>query len=127
MNNLGADTLVSAAEWTGDALGAVAARYESEEDGALGWASGVEVFAWLVRVVGLADVVLRSGGKVVGEKRTGVKMGLARVAGAMRRGGAHGGVVERVEKVLEEDVLRGLGAVSSVAREAPGYAGSWIV
>jgi hypothetical protein len=119
---LPASVLESAATWTQDALAVLTARYESESDGALGWASKPEVFTWLIRMVCLSETVLQSGGK----GKTEVKLGLARVTAAMGKAEGHAVVVKRAEKVLEEDVLRSLGMLKGVAKEAPEYAVSWL-
>lgn len=114
--------LDSATPWTADALAALTQRYGSSSDGPLGWASGPDALACVVRAVCIADIVLRAGGA------TGhVKLGLARLAGAMGEGGGHAGVIRHVEGVLEREVLRQLGVVRGVAREAPGYAAGWLV
>lgn len=112
----------SAATWTANALSTLSAKYTDETDGALGWASKSEAFAWLVRVVCLADVVLQSSAKGKGD----VKIGLRKFADAMGKGEGHGVLRKRVEAVLEQDVLRSLGVLKSVAKEAPEYAVSWL-
>lgn len=122
--NLAPSTLESACEWTSTALSVLAERYTNDIDGALGWASKPDVFAWVVRVISLSDVLLQSGADKTG--RTGIKLGLARLGEAMRVGEASGVLVDRLEGVLEGDVLRGLGVVRGVAREAPEYAGGWL-
>ena len=76
----------------------------------------------LIRAVCLTDVILQSGAK----GKTDVKLGLAKLAGAMGKGDGHGVVVEKAEKVLEGDVMRSLGVVRGVASEAPKYAVSWL-
>ncbi|KAF1925672.1 uncharacterized protein M421DRAFT_423501 [Didymella exigua CBS 183.55] len=119
---LPASALEQGAQWTIDALAVLTAACESQTDGALGWASTPDVFAWLLRIASLADVLLRCGCKA----KSDVKVGLARLAAAMDRAECHAVVVKRAEKALEEDVLRSLGVVRGVAREAPGYAVSWL-
>lgn len=123
--SLAPDTQRRAALWTADALTRLTARYDADADGALGWASPPDVFAWVLRILCLADVVLRvfPPAALAPQAKTSVKLGLARVVAAMQRGGAHGVLVERAEAVLEADVLRGLGGVRGVAGVAPGYAG----
>ena len=120
--SLSAQVAEQAATWTCAALAALTARYEAHLDGALGWASKPDVFTWLVRSICLSDVVLQASAK----GRTEVKLGLARLVAAMGKSGGHGVVRERAEKVLEGDVMRSLGVVKGVAREAPGYAVGWL-
>ncbi|KAF2624779.1 HEAT repeat protein-like protein [Macroventuria anomochaeta] len=120
--SLPASVFESAALWTNDALAVLTDRYEEETDGALGWASKPEVFAWLLRIICLADVVLQTSAK----GKTGVKLGLAKMVGAMEKAEGHGVVLEHAEKVLEEDVMRSLGVVRGVAESAPEYAVSWL-
>ncbi|KAJ4369525.1 hypothetical protein N0V86_009360 [Didymella sp. IMI 355093] len=122
VSSLPATMLEHAATWTRDALTTLTAKYGAETDGALGWASRPDVFTWLIRVVCLSDVVLQS--KVRGS--TEVKLGLAKLAAGMRGAEGHAVVVKRAERVLEEDVMRSLGVVKGVAKEAPGYAVSWL-
>lgn len=119
---LSGPVLESAATWTGDALAVLTARFETEADGALGWASKPEVFTWLIRVVCLTESVLQSGNK----GKTEVKLGLAKLVAAMGKAEGHAVVIQRAEKVLEEDVLRSLGMLKGVAKEAPEYAVSWL-
>ncbi|KAF3033882.1 hypothetical protein E8E12_002463 [Didymella heteroderae] len=119
---LPASVLENAATWTKDALAVLTARYEVEADGALGWASKSEVFTWLIRVVCLGEIVLQGGSK----GKTEVKLGLAKLTAAMGKGEGHVVVVKRAEKVLEDDVLRSLGMLKGVAKEAPEYAVSWL-
>ncbi|KAF3051190.1 hypothetical protein E8E11_011182 [Didymella keratinophila] len=119
---LPAPVLESAATWIRDALAVLTARYEAEVDGALGWASKAEVFTWVIRVMCLSEVILQGGGK----GKTEVKLGLAKLVAAMGTAEGHAVVVKRAEKVLEEDVLRSLGMLKGVAKEAPGYAVSWL-
>jgi hypothetical protein len=122
VSSLPAAMLEHAATWTRDALTTLTAKYAAEVDGALGWASRPGVFTWLIRIVCLSDVVLQS--KVRGS--TEVKLGLARLVAGMRGAEGHEVVVKRAERVLEEDVMRSLGVVKGVAKEAPGYAVSWL-
>ena len=119
---LPAPVLESAAKWTHSALTALTNEYSAQSDGPLGWASKAEVFVWVMRVVCLSEIVLQSGSK----GKTEVKLGLAKLAAAMGKAEGHVVVVKRAEKVLEEDVLRSLGMLKGVAREAPGYAVSWL-
>ncbi|KAF2996069.1 hypothetical protein E8E13_004007 [Curvularia kusanoi] len=122
LSSLNTTTLESAAQWTSAALTALTTKYADETDGALGWASRLEALTWLVRVVCLADVVLQTGAK----GKTEVKLGLAKLVAKMREGEGHGVVIERAEKVLEADVMRSLGMLKGVAKEAPEYAVSWL-
>ena len=124
LSSLSTPVLEKAAEWTTAALAVLTTRFEAEVDGALGWASRGEVFTLLIRVVCLADVVLQGSAK----GRTGVKLGLAKLVKAMGEGEGegHGVLMKRAEGVLEADVLRSLGVARGVAREAPGYAVSWL-
>lgn len=124
LSSLPTPLLEKAAEWTTAALTSLTARYSATADGALGWASRAEVFTLLIRAVCLADVILQSGAK----GKTGVKLGLAKLVKAMGEGEGegHGVVLKRAEGVLEGDVLRSLGVVRGVAREAPRYAVSWL-
>lgn len=121
--NLPASTVGAAQSWAVDALAALTQRYASDEDGALGWASRAEAFTWIVRAVCTADVVLQAGG---GQGKAEVKLGLARLVGEMKGHAGHGVLVERAEEVLSRDVMRGLGMLKGVAKEAPGYAQSWL-
>lgn len=123
LSSLSTSVLEKAAEWTTSALACLTTRFEDEEDGALGFASRAEVFTLLIRAVCLADVVLKSG---VAKGKTDVKLGLAKSVKAMGEGEGHGALVEKAEGVLEADVLRSLGVVRGVAREAPRYAVSWL-
>ena len=122
-SSLPAPLLARTAHWTAAALASLTARYEAEGDGALGFASRAGVFALLVRAVCLAGVVLASG---VADGRTDVKLGLLKLVKAMGEGEGHGVVVQKAEGVLEAEVLRSLGVARGVAREAPGYAASWL-
>ena len=119
---LPASALEATAQWTKDALAVLTERYEDEADGALGWASKGEVFTWLIRVECLSEIVLQSAAK----GKTDVKLGLAKLVGAMSKAEGHGVLIKRAEKVLEEDVLRSLGMLKGVAKEAPEYAVSWL-
>jgi hypothetical protein len=120
--SLPASVLDAAAGWTKDALRVLTAKYEQDVDGALGWASRGEVFTWLIRIICLADVILQSGAK----GKTDVKLGLAKLVSAMGKAEGHGLVVKRAEKILEDDVMRSLGMLKGVAKEAPEYAVSWL-
>ncbi|KZM23545.1 hypothetical protein ST47_g5314 [Ascochyta rabiei] len=141
--SLPASAVESAAAWTATALDVLARTYAGDTadadadadadaaptDGPLGWASKPRVFTWAVRILCLADLALQSPSPhSSAQSKTAMKLGLARVADAMRRGGGHGVLVQRAERVLEQDVLRGLGVLSGIAREAPGYAaaGGWM-
>lgn len=119
---LSVPVLDSVATWTTETLAVLTARYETEADGVLGWASKPEVFTWLIRVVCLSESVLHSGTK----GKTEVKLGLAKLVAAMGKAEGHAVVIQRAENVLEEDVLRSLGMLKGVAKEAPEYAVSWL-
>jgi hypothetical protein len=121
---LPASVLESAATWTHSALTTLTARYEAESDGALGWASKPEVFVWLIRIICLSETILQNG--MNSEGKTEVKLGLAKLVAAMGKSEGHAVLIKRAEKVLEEDVMRSLGMLKGVAREAPGYAVSWL-
>ncbi|KAJ4334469.1 hypothetical protein N0V95_009156 [Ascochyta clinopodiicola] len=132
---LPASAVETAAQWTATALDALSRTYTGDAvnadaaltDGPLGWASKPSIFTWVVRILTLADLILQSP-NLSTQRKTAVKLGLARIVNTMGKGGAHGVLVQRAEKVLEQDVLRGLGALKGVAREAPRYAGAggWI-
>lgn len=115
-----------AAAWTSEALEALVRRFEVD-GGAAGWARRGEVLGWIVRVVGVAEVVVRATSGSAGASGSGgVKLGLRRLADAMVVWEGRGVVVQRVEKVLQEDVLRGLGVLKGVAGLAPGYGEVWL-
>jgi hypothetical protein len=70
----------------------------------------------------LAEVVLQTQTPA----KADVKLALRKLADAMSKSEAHDVLIKRAEAVLEQDVLRSLGLVKGVAKEAPGYAYSWL-
>ena len=122
LSSLPSSVIEASAKWTYSALTVLTTKYEIDVDGALGWASKSEVFTWLIRIVCPTDAILQSSAK----GKTEVKLGLTRLVRAMEKGEGHGVVVKRAEKVLEDDVLRSLGILKGVAKEAPEYAVSWL-
>jgi len=97
-----------AAAWVLRALEVLICVAREEGDGALGWASKGEVFTLVERVLGVAEVVVRWGGRerveVLGRLVEFVEVG---------RGQVHGLLVGRVEDMLEREVVGVLGRVKA--------------
>jgi hypothetical protein len=104
------------AEWVADGLAVLTETADKEDDGALGWSSKAEVFALGMRVFCGAEVVMAWDAKTKGD----VMMALGRFLQVARNKGVHGLWVERVEKVVEKEVLRVLSKVKESLEEVRG-------
>lgn len=89
-----------------DGLAALTETARREGDGALGWTSKAEVFALGMRVICAAEVVL--GWKVEGVEAGSVRRTLRELVDVRSGEGVHGLWVEKIEAVLEREVLEGL-------------------
>ncbi|KAF2002414.1 HEAT repeat protein-like protein [Amniculicola lignicola CBS 123094] len=91
-------------KWVLGGLYVLISTAENAVDGPLGWTSKAEIFALGMRVICGAEVLLEwrvSGGDEV-------KLALRRFADVGIKTEVHGLWLEKIEKVLEGDVLRGL-------------------
>tara|TARA_R110002003_G_scaffold116_27_gene10299 strand:- start:15883 stop:17289 length:1407 start_codon:yes stop_codon:yes gene_type:complete len=95
------------------ALDVLARTAERERDGALGWLSKPEVFTLGIRVLCAAEVCLKWGD---GEGRGEVLVALRRFADVAEKGEVHGLLLERVELVLEREVVGMMGRVAEILR-----------
>jgi hypothetical protein len=101
------------AAWVIDALRVLGETAAEEPDAALGWTSKAEVFALVIRVLSVADVVLRSGAAVdQGRVRSALRVFLDQAEGAE----VHGLVQVRGEEVLRKSVLGVLARVKETLR-----------
>jgi hypothetical protein len=101
------------AAWVIDALRVLGETAAEEPDAALGWTSKAEVFALVIRVLSVADVVLRSGAAVdQGRVRSALRVFLDQAEGAE----VHGLVQVRGEEVLGKSVLGVLARVKETLR-----------
>jgi len=96
------------AKWVADGLAVLTETANKEDDGALGWSSKAEVFALGMRVFCGAEVVMGWGdAKTKGD----VIMALGKFLHVAKSKGIHGLWVERMEKVVEKEVLWALGKI----------------
>jgi hypothetical protein len=95
------------------ALDVLARTAECERDGALGWLSKPEVFTLGIRVLCAAEVCLKWGD---GEGRGEVLVALRRFADVAEKGEVHGLLLERVEGMLEREVVGMMGRVAEILR-----------
>jgi hypothetical protein len=106
------DTLSNLTAWALDALSVLTQTATSEIDGALGWSSKPDVFTLGVRVMCVAEVVVR-------DER--VLLALRRFADVCKEKEGHGLWCERMERVLERGVARILGSVTGDLGEFEEY------
>ncbi|KAI4907790.1 hypothetical protein J4E90_009197 [Alternaria incomplexa] len=102
--------------WVLDGLTALTQTAEGEGDGALGWSTKAEVFTLGMRIFCASEVVMRWGGQerveVVKRARGFADVGIER--------GVHGLWIERVERVLNKEVVRMLRRVKGGLLEIAG-------
>ena len=100
------------AKWVLDSLAVLTRTVtEGEGDGALGWTSKSEVFTLGIQVVCAGEVVLAWNRSSLGEglsTRSEVFTALRRFADKGAEGEVHGLWLERIERVLEKEVLGAL-------------------
>ncbi len=102
--------------WVLDGLATLAQTAEEEGDGALGWSSKAEVFTLGMRVFCASEVVVGWGG----EKRVEVLKMLRGFADVGLERGVHGLWMERIEGVLNKEVVRMLKGVKKGLLELGG-------
>ncbi|KAH7359589.1 HEAT repeat protein-like protein [Pyrenochaeta sp. MPI-SDFR-AT-0127] len=110
--------------WVLDGLAVLTDTARKEVDGSLGWSSKSEVFTLGIRAICAAEVVLRwSGcGNVQAEtRRAKVMKALRDFADVGEKAEVHGLWLERVERVLEKQVLSRLGAVKGSLLAISGW------
>lgn len=108
-------------QWVLSALSHLAAKADAEIDGALGWSAKPEVFALGMRVLCAAEVVLRWERETGGwEERSEIVRALGRFAEVGENREVHGLWMQRVDRVLEEEVLDTLVKVKG-SLSAMGY------
>jgi hypothetical protein len=88
--------------WVLDAVSALTQTTENEVDGPLGWTSKAEVFTLGMRVFSAADVLLRWDQREGAE----VRLALLRLAAAGKESELNGLWLEKIERVLEDSVVR---------------------
>ncbi|KAH7558690.1 hypothetical protein BM1_04827 [Bipolaris maydis] len=91
------------AKWVADGLAVLTETATKEEDGALGWSSKAEVFTLGMRIFCGAEVVIGWGDA---KTKSDVMMALGKFLHVAKSKGVHGLWVERMEKVVEKEVLR---------------------
>lgn len=90
------------AQWVQEGLATLTETVRKEQDGALGWPSKPEVFTLGIRVICAAEVVLKWSDV---SERADVIKALREFVDLGRRGGVHGLWVEKIERVLEKEVV----------------------
>ncbi|EUC41218.1 hypothetical protein COCMIDRAFT_9044 [Bipolaris oryzae ATCC 44560] len=96
------------AKWVADGLAALTETATKEEDGALGWSSKAEVFTLGMRVFCGAEVVMGWGDV---KTKGNMMVALGKFLHVAKNKGVHGLWIEKIEKVVEKEVLRVLGKI----------------
>ncbi|KAI4956548.1 hypothetical protein J4E91_000760 [Alternaria rosae] len=102
--------------WVLDGLTTLTQTAEEEGDGALGWSTKAEVFTLGMRILCASEVVMSWGG----QERVEVVKRVKEFADVGLERGVHGLWIERVERVLNKEVVRMLSRVKGGLLEIAG-------